>query len=71
MLFSLFLIFDGAAIFATLALFARQSLIIGYLFLGLVLGPRGLKWVTDTDLIADISNIGIIFVAVTLTRTID
>jgi len=61
MLFSLFLIFVGAAVFATLALYARQSLIIGYIFLGIVLGPWGLKWVTDTDLIADISNIGIIF----------
>jgi Kef-type K+ transport system membrane component KefB len=61
MLFSLFLIFVGAAVFATLALYARQSLIIGYIFLGVVLGPWGLKWVTDTKLIADISNIGIIF----------
>lgn len=61
MIFSLFLIFVGAALFATLALFARQSLIIGYIFLGIVLGPWGLKWVTDTDLIQDISNIGIIF----------
>lgn len=61
MIFSLFLIFVGAAIFATLALYARQSLIIGYIVLGVVLGPWGLKWVTDTDLIQDISNIGIIF----------
>lgn len=61
MLFSLFLIFVGAAIFATLALYARQSLIIGYIVLGVVLGPSGLKWVTDTNLIQDISNIGIIF----------
>jgi len=61
MLFSLFLIFVGAAIFATLALFARQSLIIGYIALGIVLGPWGIKWVTDTQLIQDISNIGIIF----------
>lgn len=61
MVFSLFLIFVGAALFATLALFARQSLIIGYIFLGVVIGPWGLKWVTDTELIQDISNIGIIF----------
>jgi Kef-type K+ transport system membrane component KefB len=61
MIFSLFLIFVGAAVFATLALFARQSLIIAYIVLGIVLGPWGLKWVTDTDLIQDISNIGIIF----------
>lgn len=61
MLFSLFLIFVGAAIFATAALFARQSLIIGYIVLGVVLGPNVLGWVTDTKLIQDISNIGIIF----------
>lgn len=61
MLYSLFLIFVGAAVFATLALLARQSLIIGYIVLGIVLGPWGLKWVTDTNLIQDISNIGIIF----------
>lgn len=58
---TLFLIFVGAALFATLALFARQSLIIGYIVVGIVLGPWGLKWVSDTQLIQDISNVGIIF----------
>ena len=61
MLFSLFLIFVGAAIFATIALVARQSLIIGYIALGVALGPWGLALVEDLDLIEDISNIGIIF----------
>ncbi|MEO0368239.1 MAG: cation:proton antiporter [Pseudomonadota bacterium] len=61
MITSLFLIFVGAAVFATLALFARQSLIIAYIALGMVLGPWALGWVPDTDLIEDISNIGIIF----------
>lgn len=61
MVYSLFLIFVGAALFATLALMARQSLIIGYIVLGVVLGQWGLAWVTDTKLIQDISNIGIIF----------
>lgn len=61
MIYSLFLIFVGAAIFATIALFARQSLIIGYIVLGIVLGPAGIAWLTDTDLIEDVSNIGIIF----------
>jgi len=61
MVYSLFLIFVGAAIFATIALVARQSLIIGYIVLGIVLGPWGLAWVTDTKLIEDISTIGIIF----------
>jgi Kef-type K+ transport system membrane component KefB len=61
MVYSLFLIFVGAAVFGTLALLARQSLIIGYIVLGIVLGQWGLAWVTDTKLIEDISNIGIIF----------
>lgn len=59
--FPLFLIFVGAALFATLALFARQSLIIGYILLGALLGPWGAGWVTDTRLIANLSEVGIIF----------
>ncbi|MFT6407643.1 MAG: Kef-type K+ transport system membrane component KefB [Arenicella sp.] len=61
MVYSLFLIFVGAAVFGTLALLARQSLIIGYIVLGIVLGQWGLALVSDTQLIQDISNIGIIF----------
>lgn len=59
--FSLFLIFTGAALVATLALYARQALIIGYILLGVALGPWGLAWVADTSLIADIAKVGIIF----------
>jgi Kef-type K+ transport system membrane component KefB len=59
--FSLFLIFTGAALTATLALYARQALIIGYIFLGVALGPWGLAWVADTSLIAEIAEVGIIF----------
>lgn len=59
--FSLFLIFTGAALVATLALFARQALIIGYIVLGALLGPWGAGWVADTDLIANLAEIGIIF----------
>lgn len=58
---SLFLIFIGAAIFATLTLFARQAMIVGYIILGILLGPWGLALVDNTALIADISQIGIIF----------
>ena len=59
--YSIFLIFIGAAVFATLALFARQAMIIGYILLGLLLGPWGLSLVNDAELVKDISNIGIIF----------
>lgn len=59
--FSIFLIFTGAAILATLALYARQAMIVAYIILGILLGPSGFALVTDAELIADISNIGIIF----------
>ena len=59
--YSMFLIFSGAAILATLALFARQAMIVAYIILGIILGPWGLGLVTDPALIKDVSNIGIIF----------
>lgn len=59
--FSIFLIFSGAAILATVALMARQALIIAYIVLGIVLGPSCFGLITDPDLIADMSQIGIIF----------
>jgi len=59
--FSIFLIFTGAAIFATFALYARQAMIVAYIALGLILGPSGMGFITDSELISDISNIGIIF----------
>ena len=60
-LFILFLIFSGAAIFATLALAIRQSLIIAYIGLGLLIGPWGLNLISDVDLIQDIASAGIVF----------
>ena len=60
-IYSLFLIFVGCAITATLALWARQALIISYIILGMSLGPWGLAWVDDTALLADIAEIGIMF----------
>ena len=59
--YSMFLIFSGAAVLATLALFARQAMIVAYILLGIILGPWGLELVADPVLIKDISNIGIIF----------
>ncbi|MBL1142428.1 MAG: cation:proton antiporter [Proteobacteria bacterium] len=59
--YSIFLIFTGAAVFATLALYARQAMIVAYIALGLLLGPWGLEFVTDHELISGISKIGIIF----------
>lgn len=58
---SLFLIFAGAAIFSTMALYSRQSLLVGYMLLGIFLGPFGLKWVSDPKTIEQIGSIGIVF----------
>lgn len=56
-----FLIFTGAAVVASLALFGRQPLLVVYILLGAAMGPHGLAWVTDVQLIAEIASIGIIF----------
>ena len=59
--FSFFLIFTGAAVFASLALATRQPLIIAYIALGACIGPYGLSLVTDLQLLSDIGHVGIIF----------
>ena len=58
---SFVLIFSGAAVVASLALFGRQPLLVAYIVLGAILGPYGTGMVHDVDLIAEISHIGIIF----------
>ena len=60
-LFSIFLVFTGAAVLSTIALFARQTLLVAYIALGVLLGPSGFGLVSDTDLISEIAHIGIIF----------
>ncbi len=59
--FSFFLIFSGAALFASIALYTRQPLIIAYIALGACIGPYGLSLVTDLNLLTDIGHVGIIF----------
>ncbi len=61
LVFSIFLIFTGAALVATLALYARQAMLVGYILLGAVTGPSALGLVNDPGLIEQISEIGIIF----------
>ncbi len=61
LIFSIFIIFFGAALLATLALYTRQSLLVAYIILGMILGPFGLEWVSNPNLIKDISHFGIIF----------
>jgi len=61
LLFSFFLIFSGAAILSTLALFFRQPLLVAYIVVGVVLGPYGFGYISDPTLLTDISEFGIIF----------
>ena len=58
---SLFLIFTGAAVLATLALYSRQPLLVAYIALGALLGPYGFAQVTDARLLAEIAEFGIVF----------
>lgn len=59
--FTFFMIFAGAALLATFALFARQALLIAYILIGVLLGPWGLGFVSDAEVIGEIAHIGIIF----------
>ena len=54
------LIFAGAALFATLFLYLRQPIILAYIVLGIVVGPKGLKLINDAEQIEQLSHIGII-----------
>lgn len=58
---SFFLIFAGAAVLASFALYTRQPLLIAYIVLGAAIGPYGTAWVTDLNLLSEIAHIGIIF----------
>ena len=60
-IFSFFLIFSGAAVLASIALYTRQPLLVAYIILGVLFGPFGAKLINDTTLLKDFSNIGIIF----------
>ncbi len=60
-IFSMFLVFTGAAVLAAIALYARQSLLVAYILLGGLLGPWGMQLVSDAAVIQQIGHIGIIF----------
>ncbi|HLF67642.1 MAG TPA: cation:proton antiporter, partial [Gammaproteobacteria bacterium] len=70
-IFYIFLIFTGASILATVALYTRQSLIVAYMALGVLMGPWGMAWVDDPALISHISDIGIIFLLFLLGLNLD
>lgn len=60
-IFSAFLIFCGAAVISTLALYTRQSLLIAYMLLGILFGPWGLKIISDVSYVEKAGDIGIVF----------
>ncbi|MGI8738313.1 MAG: cation:proton antiporter [Gammaproteobacteria bacterium] len=59
--FTIFLIFTGAAALATLALYARQSMLVAYIVLGMLLGPSGAGLVEDAEMTRQVAQIGIMF----------
>lgn len=71
LIFYIFLIFTGASIMATLALATRQSLLVAYILMGVIIGPWGLGWITDPDLIMHMSDIGIVFLLFLLGLSLD
>ncbi len=61
LLFSFFLIFTGATVLSTVALFLRVPLLVAYIVVGILLGPFGLAYVSEASLLVDIAEIGILF----------
>lgn len=59
--FTLFIIFTGAALISTVALFTRQSMLVAYIVLGAVIGPWGLNWSVNTQIISQAGDVGIMF----------
>ncbi|MBT8138133.1 MAG: cation:proton antiporter [Gammaproteobacteria bacterium] len=59
--FSFFLIFSGAAVLATAALYTRQPMLIAYIALGALIGPYGASYINNVGLLEDVGHIGIIF----------
>jgi len=58
---TIFLVFTGAAVLATLALAARQSLLLAYIALGVLFGPSGIGLMKDAAVASEIAHIGIMF----------
>jgi len=57
----IFLIFTGAAVIATAALYARQALPVAYIALGVAMGPWGFGLVGDIAILQGMAEFGIIF----------
>jgi len=53
-------IFAGAALFATLFLYLKQPIILAYIVLGIVVGPKGLGLINDAEQVERLAHIGLI-----------
>lgn len=68
---TIFLVFTGAAVLATLALAARQSLLLAYIALGVLFGPSGFGLMADAAIASEIAHIGIMFLLFLLGLDLD
>ena len=59
--YTIFLVFAGAAVFSTLVLYTKQSLLVAYILLGAALGPWGLKLISDLSAVRQVGDVGIVF----------
>lgn len=59
--YSVFVIYFGAAVLGTLALYTRQVLPVVYIILGAIIGPGGFKLIPELHIVEDLAQIGIIF----------
>ena len=57
---SIFMIFLGSSILGTLAMFTRQSLMVVYMLIGVLIGPWGLNLALDSLIIKEMGEVGII-----------
>ncbi len=58
---SIAIVFIGAAVLGAAALYARQPLLIVYILLGMLIGPHGLDIISNSDLLQEVGEFGIMF----------
>lgn len=61
LVYLIFIVFAGAALLCTIALYTRQSMLVAYMLLGFIVGPFGLQLIPDAHIVTEIGEIGIIF----------
>ncbi|WP_303909428.1 cation:proton antiporter domain-containing protein [Thiohalomonas denitrificans] len=59
--YNVFLIFAGAALLATAALFTRQSMLVSYILVGVLFGPWGFGLTEEPEAISAAAHMGVIF----------